>query len=225
MIKKGDDNTTIINLSAGEYSFENNGEIFPIVLPDNVHLIGDERETTILDANANQDEEDKQHAVWKVMLHHALPKLVPQVRVARKVDQERAEKVDDQGHEVPQQNSVLADVDEIVDELGLQVSVQETHATPVSARARRVAIAALVQRERLALRGEGLERLFGANRPRQSRGSGDGAASALRRRRAGAGPLTRSRSPRGAAIAMPGRRLRSREACRVFCARSPWGVR
>ena len=57
MIKKGDDNTTIINLSAGEYSFESNGEIFPIVLPDNVHLIGDERETTILDANANQNEE------------------------------------------------------------------------------------------------------------------------------------------------------------------------
>ena len=57
MIRRGDDNTTIINLSAGEYSFESNGEIFPIVLPDNVHLIGDERETTILDANANQNEE------------------------------------------------------------------------------------------------------------------------------------------------------------------------
>ena len=56
MIRRGDDNTTIINLSAGEYSFESNGEIFPIVLPDNVHLIGDERETTILDANANQNE-------------------------------------------------------------------------------------------------------------------------------------------------------------------------
>ncbi len=28
MIRKGDDNTTTINLSAGEYSFENNGEIF-----------------------------------------------------------------------------------------------------------------------------------------------------------------------------------------------------
>ena len=57
MIRKGDDNTTVVNLSAGEYSFETNGEIFPIVLPDNVHLIGDERETTILDANANQNEE------------------------------------------------------------------------------------------------------------------------------------------------------------------------
>ena len=57
MIRKGDDNTTIVNLSAGRYSFTDNGEIFPIVLPDNVHLIGDERETTILDANASQSEE------------------------------------------------------------------------------------------------------------------------------------------------------------------------
>lgn len=57
MIRKGDDNTTIVNLSAGRYSFTDNGEIFPIVLPDNVHLIGDERETTVLDANASQSEE------------------------------------------------------------------------------------------------------------------------------------------------------------------------
>ena len=57
MIKKGDDNTTTIYLSAGRYSPSDNGEIFPIVLPDNVHLIGDERETTVLDAHANQDEE------------------------------------------------------------------------------------------------------------------------------------------------------------------------
>ena len=28
MIRKGDDNTTVVNLSAGEYSFETNGEIF-----------------------------------------------------------------------------------------------------------------------------------------------------------------------------------------------------
>ena len=57
MIKKGDDNTTTIYLSAGRYSSNDNGEIFPIVLPDNVHLIGDERETTVLDANSSQDEE------------------------------------------------------------------------------------------------------------------------------------------------------------------------
>ena len=57
MIKKGEDNTTIINLAAGEYSNESNGELFPIVLPDNVHLVGDERETTILDATLSQDQE------------------------------------------------------------------------------------------------------------------------------------------------------------------------
>ena len=57
MIRKGDDNTTTIYLSAGRYSSTDNGEIFPIVLPDNVHLIGDERETTVLDANSSQDEE------------------------------------------------------------------------------------------------------------------------------------------------------------------------
>ena len=57
MIRKGEDNTTVVNLSAGRYSFADNGEIFPIVLPDNVHLIGEERETTILDANASQSEE------------------------------------------------------------------------------------------------------------------------------------------------------------------------
>ena len=57
MIRKGDDNTTTIYLSAGRYSSTYNGEIFPIVLPDNVHLIGDDSQTTILDANASQDEE------------------------------------------------------------------------------------------------------------------------------------------------------------------------
>ena len=57
MIKKGEDNTTTINLAAGEYSNESNGELFPIVLPDNVHLVGDERETTILDARLSQDQE------------------------------------------------------------------------------------------------------------------------------------------------------------------------
>ena len=42
MIKSSDASTTIINLSAGRFSTNDNGEIFPIVLPDNVHLIGDE---------------------------------------------------------------------------------------------------------------------------------------------------------------------------------------
>ena len=57
MVKGAEGNTTMINLAAGVYSKENNGEGFPIVLPDNVHLIGDESETTILDADADQNNE------------------------------------------------------------------------------------------------------------------------------------------------------------------------
>ncbi|MEL1226422.1 MAG: DUF1565 domain-containing protein [Candidatus Neomarinimicrobiota bacterium] len=57
MIKSSDASTTIINLSAGRFSTNDNGEIFPIVLPDNVHLIGDEMETTILDADADENNE------------------------------------------------------------------------------------------------------------------------------------------------------------------------
>ena len=44
---------TTIYVGQGEYSREENGETFPIVVPDNVHLIGDEAENTILDAGAD----------------------------------------------------------------------------------------------------------------------------------------------------------------------------
>ena len=44
---------TTIYVAQGEYSREENGETFPIVIPDNVHLIGDEAENTILDASAD----------------------------------------------------------------------------------------------------------------------------------------------------------------------------
>ena len=54
---KDDGTVTTINLNAGVYSPSSNGEKFPIVLPDNVHLIGDDRETTILDAEANANKE------------------------------------------------------------------------------------------------------------------------------------------------------------------------
>jgi len=56
LVKDGATVTTI-NLASGVYSPSTNGEIFPIVLPDNVHLIGDDRETTILDAEANANKE------------------------------------------------------------------------------------------------------------------------------------------------------------------------
>ena len=54
---KGGDNTTIIHLSSGIYSRAGNGETFPIVIPDNVHLFGDETENTILDAEADEENE------------------------------------------------------------------------------------------------------------------------------------------------------------------------
>ncbi|SVB98091.1 uncharacterized protein METZ01_LOCUS250945, partial [marine metagenome] len=48
---------TTIYLNAGVYSPTTNGEKFPIVLPDNVELIGDESENTILDAEADAENE------------------------------------------------------------------------------------------------------------------------------------------------------------------------
>jgi len=49
--------TTTINLYPGVYSPSTTGEKFPIVLPDNVHLIGEESESTILDAEADENNE------------------------------------------------------------------------------------------------------------------------------------------------------------------------
>ena len=48
---------TTIYLNAGVYSPTTSGEKFPIVLPDNVHLIGEESENTILDAEADAENE------------------------------------------------------------------------------------------------------------------------------------------------------------------------
>jgi len=50
---KDDGTTTTIFIREGVYSPSITGEQFPIVLPDNVHLIGDNRENSILDAEAN----------------------------------------------------------------------------------------------------------------------------------------------------------------------------
>ena len=55
LVKRGEDNTTIIYLAPGVYSRDRNGEVFPIIMPDNVHLVGDEAETTILTAGASED--------------------------------------------------------------------------------------------------------------------------------------------------------------------------
>ena len=57
LVKRGSETTTTIHLAPGVYSSDRNGEVFPIVMPDNVHLIGDEAETTTLTANADEDNE------------------------------------------------------------------------------------------------------------------------------------------------------------------------
>ena len=54
---KDDGTVTTINLNSGVYSPSSNGEHFPIVLPDNVHLIGDNLQPTVLDAEANANKE------------------------------------------------------------------------------------------------------------------------------------------------------------------------
>jgi hypothetical protein len=54
---KDDGTVTTINLNSGIYSPSSNGEHFPIVLPDNVHLIGDNLQPTVLDAEANANKE------------------------------------------------------------------------------------------------------------------------------------------------------------------------
>ena len=48
---------TTINVASGIYSTALTGEIFPITIPNNVHLIGEDSESTILDASADQENE------------------------------------------------------------------------------------------------------------------------------------------------------------------------
>ena len=54
---KNNGQATTINVASGIYSTALTGEIFPIALPNNVHLIGEDRENTILDASADQENE------------------------------------------------------------------------------------------------------------------------------------------------------------------------
>ena len=54
---KGHETITTINLSGGVYSPSTNGERFPIVLPDNVHLIGASMQWTRLNAEADENAE------------------------------------------------------------------------------------------------------------------------------------------------------------------------
>jgi parallel beta-helix repeat protein len=56
-LAKGHGTITTINISGGVYSPSTNGERFPIVLPDNVHLIGASMQWTRLDAQADENAE------------------------------------------------------------------------------------------------------------------------------------------------------------------------
>jgi|TARA_B100000959_G_scaffold142669_3_gene149769 hypothetical protein len=56
LVRDGEIATTI-NLASGIYSPSINGEKFPIILPDNVEIIGEGTETTILDAEADDENE------------------------------------------------------------------------------------------------------------------------------------------------------------------------
>jgi len=55
-VKEVGDATTIF-VGAGTYSPDLTGEVFPILIPNNVHLIGENAETTILDASADSTNE------------------------------------------------------------------------------------------------------------------------------------------------------------------------
>ena len=50
---KEEGSPTTVHVGAGVYSPDLTGEVFPIVLPNNVHLVGEDPETTILDAEAD----------------------------------------------------------------------------------------------------------------------------------------------------------------------------
>ena len=57
LVRDNGTTVTTINLYPGVHSPSTNRERFPIILPDNVHLIGDDSETTILDAEADPNNE------------------------------------------------------------------------------------------------------------------------------------------------------------------------
>ncbi len=51
-----DNTTTVISVRPGHYSPYSNGETFPLVIKNNTHLIGDSKETTILNAFAGPED-------------------------------------------------------------------------------------------------------------------------------------------------------------------------
>ena len=57
MVKESSPQVTVLHLQAGVYSRSTNGESFPIVVPDNVHIIGEDSETVFIDAESDINDE------------------------------------------------------------------------------------------------------------------------------------------------------------------------
>ena len=65
-LAKGDGSTTFIHVAEGIYSPSITGESFPLIIPDNVHLIGANWENTIIDIEATQEKQARGFIVQEV---------------------------------------------------------------------------------------------------------------------------------------------------------------
>ena len=65
-LTKEDDSTTFIHVAEGRYSPSTTGESFPLIIPDNVHLIGTNWENTIIDIEATQEKQARGFIVQEV---------------------------------------------------------------------------------------------------------------------------------------------------------------
>ena len=63
---KENGSTTYIYVSDGFYSPSTTGEVFPLNIPDNVHLIGSTRENTVIDIEANTEKQARGFIVQEV---------------------------------------------------------------------------------------------------------------------------------------------------------------
>ena len=66
-LAKEDGSTTFINVAEGRYSPSTTGESFPLIIPDNIHLIGANWENTIIDIEATQDKQARGFIVQEVI--------------------------------------------------------------------------------------------------------------------------------------------------------------
>ena len=66
-LAKEDGTTTFIHVGEGLYSPSTTGESFPLIIPDNVHLIGTNWENTIIDIEATQEKQARGFIVQEVV--------------------------------------------------------------------------------------------------------------------------------------------------------------